>query len=441
MGGGNRRDRTAKGTRTVEPKMTPSVLGPLDAGEEWLYLVLAGLRDPVLHALIGGRVQAELFPPEMRLIKEAIDHLQEGRKNGKVLPLEALRLHLSRNRPNPALREVLQRLAQTRVPEEPVVLRGLKGVIQREGSRVLAEEILSQVELGQEEVNPETYRERLDQLCFDFEHDRGSYLALSKAPTSYHSVIEAGRISTGLPTVDGSLGGGLGMGEVGIIVSPPGGGKTAWLAHQGIQALLLGKHVVHISLEIHRLMVLERYDQALAGCHWNALRKHPGRVRQARKRVFDAGGSLDIYDLTDEAVGTGYLRSMLKKLDRRSSIDMVILDYVGLMARDRHPDQRFGELGNLVRKLRMIASKIGVPLWTAAQANREAILREQWGREMIAEDITLLHASDAVLCFNQTLVEKEARRGRILLEKTRRSSSNPLVNVAVDFDCMKFWEE
>ena len=64
-------------------------------------------------------------------------------------------------------------------------------------------------------------------------------------------------ITTGWDVVDGTLRGGLGAGELGVVIAPTGAGKSHVLAHLGASALLEGKNVVHYTLESTRQRALQ----------------------------------------------------------------------------------------------------------------------------------------------------------------------------------------
>ena len=57
-------------------------------------------------------------------------------------------------------------------------------------------------------------------------------------------------ISTGWPEIDRVINGGLGNGELSVIIAPTGAGKSFVLVHLGAQALLQGKNVIHYTLEL-----------------------------------------------------------------------------------------------------------------------------------------------------------------------------------------------
>ena len=59
------------------------------------------------------------------------------------------------------------------------------------------------------------------------------------------------------------LNGGLGRGEIGVITAPTGVGKSHFLVHAGVEALKVGKNVVHYTFELSENAVGLRYDSNL----------------------------------------------------------------------------------------------------------------------------------------------------------------------------------
>ena len=70
---------------------------------------------------------------------------------------------------------------------------------------------------------------------------------------------------TGLPQIDAPeiLNGGLGRGELGVVVAPTGVGKSHFLVQIGAEALRVGKNVVHYTFELTETSVGLRYDSNL----------------------------------------------------------------------------------------------------------------------------------------------------------------------------------
>ena len=67
------------------------------------------------------------------------------------------------------------------------------------------------------------------------------------------------KIPTGFSTLDASTTGGLGKGELGIVLAPTGYGKSALLIQLGLNASRTMKNVLHVSLEMKGKKVMARY--------------------------------------------------------------------------------------------------------------------------------------------------------------------------------------
>ena len=79
--------------------------------------------------------------------------------------------------------------------------------------------------------------------------------------------ISRNPVTTGWHLVDSLIKGGLGSGELGVVIAPTGAGKSMVLTHLGAQALLQGKTVVHYTLELSDTVVASRYDSCITGVH------------------------------------------------------------------------------------------------------------------------------------------------------------------------------
>ena len=67
-------------------------------------------------------------------------------------------------------------------------------------------------------------------------------------------------ITTGWKLLDKITHGGLGRGELGVVIAPTGAGKSMALVHLGAQAVMEGLTVVHYTLELQETVVATRYD-------------------------------------------------------------------------------------------------------------------------------------------------------------------------------------
>lgn len=380
-----------------------------------------------------------MFPPYLSEVRRAIEISHEDWHGTLPIPIPIIRVHMEQHGlASKHSRAIIDRIARYELPRAKEIERLVSSVIRREGTRLLGERMLYDVQNSNgKDPNPENYMAALEQLCATRTFFDSEIISIDKAPLTYHEIMSGRRVRTGIQRLDETMGGGIGPGELGIVVAPPGGGKTAILVSFGAQAVRDGKNILHISLEIHKYAILERYDMNFTGMHWKELCTNAEAVLRGRKKALSNGGKLDIVDLSGVSVGVGTLKEIIRKANRRRQVDLVIVDYPACMERSKEKEQRFGELGNICKHIRMAFSNLKVAGWGAAQANREAILRiDDWGKAQIAEDITIMQVCDFLLCFRQREIDKQLKRGNLKLEKTRRDTGNPKIDVIMDFSRM-----
>jgi replicative DNA helicase len=90
------------------------------------------------------------------------------------------------------------------------------------------------------------------------------------------------------------------------------------------------------------------------------------RIWEADKKLKDA----DIF-IDDNAMNTpAQVLSKCRKLKREKGLDLVVIDYLGLMKSDEKTDNRQNEVASISRQLKILAKEIEVPVLTLCQLNR-----------------------------------------------------------------------
>jgi hypothetical protein len=86
-------------------------------------------------------------------------------------------------------------------------------------------------------------------------------------------------VKTNWDVIDDLTDGGLGPGELGVIVAPSGVGKTWVLCHIGAEAVRQGKNVLHYTLELTQNYVGQRYDTIFTGIPSSDLKENKDQIR------------------------------------------------------------------------------------------------------------------------------------------------------------------
>lgn len=230
-------------------------------------------------------------------------------------------------------------------------------------------------------------------------------------------------VPTGITEIDQRkiLNGGLGAGELGVVVAPTGVGKSHVLVHVGAQAILQGKNVLHYTFELNERAMGIRYDSHIMDIPSLECYDCKEEISQYYKENIDKLGRLRIKYYPTSTATSMTLRTHIDKLASTQKFipDMIIVDYAGIMrSSDRHELLRM-ELKKVMEELRALATELDVPLWTAIQSNKEGAQSEIVDLTNMAEGYSQAHVADFVLGLMRKSAQKATGFGNIFVAKNR----------------------
>lgn len=190
---------------------------------------------------------------------------------------------------------------------------------------------------------------------------------------------------TGLRDIDEYLEGGIRPGELIIVGARPSMGKTAL-------GLTIGVHMAQtrsvgvLSMEMSHMEVNDRLTAMLGnvslsavkrptkgeGLAWDRVLNGVDRAKDLRLAVSDQGG------LTINQV-----RSKARNLKRANGLDVLVVDYIGLMTGLDPKANRNAQLGEISRGLKNLAKELQVAVLCLAQLNRAAEERPDQMPQMV----------------------------------------------------------
>ena len=225
---------------------------------------------------------------------------------------------------------------------------------------------------------------------------------------------------TGIKQIDTKdvLNGGLGRGEIGVITAPTGVGKSHFLVHVGCEALKVGKNVIHYTFELSENAVGIRYDSNLCEIPSNEVIERKDAVLEK----YEQGefGKLIIKEYPTGSATVMTIRNHIEKLLLKGFVpSLIIIDYADIMRSSRSYDSLRHELKLVYEELRNLAMDMGLPVWTASQANREAANASVVGLENMAEAYGKAMVADVVLSISRKPMEKATGAGRLFIAKNR----------------------
>jgi replicative DNA helicase len=240
-------------------------------------------------------------------------------------------------------------------------------------------------------------------------------------------------VPTGLAELDAKeiLNGGLGRGEIGVVVAPTGVGKSHFLTMLGANAMRAGVNVLHYTFELSENQVGLRYDSNLCDIDSSDICENKDKVLAIYKD--NKLGRLKIKEYPTNTASIYTIRSHVERLTLRGfKPGMIVIDYADIMRSTRQFDSLRHELKLVYEELRGYAQEQGIPIWTASQSNKEGSdtdvvdlnnMSEAYGKAMVA---------DVVVTISRRSHEKSTGLARIYLAKNRAGRDGLLYNAVVN---------
>ena len=242
-------------------------------------------------------------------------------------------------------------------------------------------------------------------------------------------------IATGWDEIDALLQGGLGNGELGVVIAPTGAGKSMALVHLGTQAMKAGKTVVHYTLELQDTSIGIRYDSCVTGVGLSELRSFKEMIYE---KVQEIKGKLIIKEYPTKSATTQTIKIHLEKLKQKDiKVDMILVDYGDLLKPVITTREKRHDLESIYEELRAIAQIYKCPVWTASQTNRSGLNAEVITMEAISEAYSKCFVADFIFSVSRTIDDKNNDTGRLFVAKNRFGPDGIIYPAKMDLSRVK----
>ncbi len=202
----------------------------------------------------------------------------------------------------------------------------------------------------------------------------------------YNGSVQSG-LSTGLVELD-KLVRGLRKKTVTIVAGLPGSGKTTL----GLQ---IAQHIACNGLGVGMVFSLEMPEEELANRALASIGSIDlqlldngkledddwPRLTSAVNKIMDK----PLYLSDKSGLTVPRIRSICRQVKRKHGLDVVVIDYIGLIGSDGKAFNRTSELGKISTGIVNIAKELDVPVILLAQLNRDSTKRP--GKKPIASDL------------------------------------------------------
>ena len=235
-----------------------------------------------------------------------------------------------------------------------------------------------------------------------------------------------GQVSTGWPTMDKILYGGMSRGELNIFAGGSGSGKSLVMMNIALSWLQAGLSGVYVSLELSEELCALRTDAMLTDMSTKDIRKDIDTTELKVKLVSKKAGQYRIKGLPAQS-NVNDIRSYLKEVQLQTGIkvDFVMVDYLDLVmpvSVKVNPNDQFIKDKYVAEELRNLAKELNVLLVTASQLNRSAVEEIEFDHSHIAGGISKINTADNVFGIFTSRAMKERGRYQLQCMKSRSST-------------------
>lgn len=250
-------------------------------------------------------------------------------------------------------------------------------------------------------------------------------------------------IPTGIGKIDETLEGGLGKGELGVIVGSSSFGKTSLTTAMSSFAATYrcpqnnndGYKVLQIVFEDRVKQIQRKHIGRITGFEAKDLSK-PGIIEQVREQLAKYGDrellqkNLRIVRLpSGEKTADDIKRLIIKLRNIGFSPDMVIVDYFEcLLCKGDSSDDKWEKEGKTMRKFESIAGELNIAMWIPVQGTKDSLNAEVVTMDKAGGSFKKIQIAHIVMSIARTVEDIEASKATIAILKNRAGKAGKVFN-------------
>lgn len=254
------------------------------------------------------------------------------------------------------------------------------------------------------------------------------------------------KYKTVLPSLNRSLEGGLGRKELAMVVAPPGVGKSLYLVNQGVHAMIEGRKVLYISLEMSEDKIAQRFDSVMTLVPQFKLKDPASQLtvteRLALFKEQFPGSELVIKEFPTGQASSNTLRNLLVQLQNYNNFepDVVIIDYLELLRPVREIQAEYQAQQRIAEEVRGVAMEFNILVWTATQTNRMGRMVQVITDAELGDSYGKIRTCDFAISLNQSEEEFDNGCMRAYVIKSRNGRPRFSVPMGVDYGTLRMTE-
>ena len=227
--------------------------------------------------------------------------------------------------------------------------------------------------------------------------------------------------------------GGLPNKTLNIALAGTGVGKSLFMCHVASAALLQGRNVLYITLEMAEERIAERIDANLLNVPIQQLVDLPrsafeNKVTSISKKT---QGTLIIKEYPTASAHSGHFKALLNELALKKSFrpDIIFIDYLNICASSRHKANSsvnsYSYIKSIAEELRGLAVEFNVPIVSATQTTRSGYGNSDVELTDTSESFGLPATADLMFALIST--EELEGLGQIMVKQLKNRYNDPTI--------------
>ena len=243
-------------------------------------------------------------------------------------------------------------------------------------------------------------------------------------------------IPTGIGKIDETLEGGLGKGELGVIIGPSGFGKSSMTTAMASHAACNGYKVLQIVFEDRIKQIQRKHLGRITGVEAKDLSK-PDNIDFVRAAIenFQDKDKLNenlriVKFPSGEKTARDIKRFIVKLTNSGFKPDLVIVDYFECLAHEssRDSSNEFEKEGKTMRVFEAMVGELDIAMWIPSQGTKDSINLELVTMDKIGGSVKKAQIAHIILSFARTVDDVANNKATIAILKNRAGGSGKVFN-------------
>ena len=243
-------------------------------------------------------------------------------------------------------------------------------------------------------------------------------------------------IPTGIGKIDEALEGGLGKGELGVIIGPTSFGKTSLTTAMASHAACNGYKVLKIVFEDRIKQIQRKHLGRITGIEAKDLSK-PDVIDLVRQTIDtfpqkeELEKNLRIVKFPSGEKTARQLERFIKKLINSGfKPDLTIIDYFECLEHeiDKSSSNEFSQEGKTMRRFEAMAGELDMAIWIPSQGTKDSINLELVTMDKIGGSVKKAQIAHVIMSIARTVDDIANNKATIAILKNRAGKSGKVFN-------------